>query len=35
MTHLAVWEGPESDGPESEWGNLVTDEEYLARSAIS
>ncbi|HEX5997177.1 MAG TPA: cupin domain-containing protein [Jiangellales bacterium] len=27
MTHLALWEAPE-EGPESEWGDLVTDEEY-------
>jgi len=27
MTHLAMWEAPE-DGPESEWGEHVTDEEY-------
>jgi len=27
MTHLAMWEAP-TDGPESEWGDLVTDEEY-------
>jgi quercetin dioxygenase-like cupin family protein len=27
MTHLAMWEAPAS-GPESEWGDLVTDEEY-------
>jgi quercetin dioxygenase-like cupin family protein len=27
MTHLAIWEAPES-GPESEWGDLVSDEEY-------
>ena len=29
MTHLAMWEAPE-DGPESEWGEHVTDEEYGA-----
>ncbi len=29
MTHLAMWEAP-ADGPESEWGALVTDAEYLA-----
>jgi quercetin dioxygenase-like cupin family protein len=29
MTHLAMWEAPE-DGPESEWGDHVTDEEYGA-----
>ena len=27
MSHLAIWEAPDS-GPESEWGDLVTDEEY-------
>ncbi len=27
MTHLAMWEAP-ADGAESEWGDLVTDEEY-------
>jgi quercetin dioxygenase-like cupin family protein len=27
MTHLAMWEAP-VEGPESEWGDLVTDEEY-------
>ncbi|MGO4804597.1 cupin domain-containing protein [Arthrobacter sp. 2MCAF15] len=27
MTHLAMWEAP-VDGAESEWGDLVTDEEY-------
>jgi len=27
MTHLAIWEAPES-GPESEWGDLVSDDEY-------
>ena len=27
MTHLAMWEAPES-GPESEWGDQVTDDEY-------
>jgi quercetin dioxygenase-like cupin family protein len=27
MTHLAIWEAP-VEGPESEWGELVTDEEY-------
>ena len=29
MTHLAIWEAPAA-GPESEWGDQVTDEEYLA-----
>jgi quercetin dioxygenase-like cupin family protein len=27
MTHLAIWEAPEN-GPESNWGDLVSDEEY-------
>jgi quercetin dioxygenase-like cupin family protein len=27
MTHLAMWEAP-AEGVESEWGDLVTDEEY-------
>lgn len=27
MTHLAIWEAP-ANGPESEWGQLVSDEEY-------
>ena len=27
MTHLAIWEAPET-GPESEWGDPVSDEEY-------
>ena len=27
MTHLAMWEAP-AEGPESEWGDHVTDEEY-------
>ncbi|MCU1532513.1 MAG: transcriptional regulator [Arthrobacter sp.] len=30
MTHLAMWEAP-AEGAESEWGDLVTDEEYNAR----
>ena len=29
MTHLAIWEAP-ADGPESEWGNQVSETEYLA-----
>jgi hypothetical protein len=34
MTHLAVWEGPgEGQGPETEWGDLVTEAEYNARPA--
>jgi quercetin dioxygenase-like cupin family protein len=32
MTHLAMWEAPEDDEtPETEWGELVTDQEYHAR----
>jgi quercetin dioxygenase-like cupin family protein len=27
MTHLAIWEAP-GEGPESEWGEPVTDAEY-------
>jgi quercetin dioxygenase-like cupin family protein len=27
MTHIAMWEAPET-GPESEWGEHVTDDEY-------
>jgi hypothetical protein len=31
MTHLARWESPGPDqGAETEWGNLVSDEEYGA-----
>jgi quercetin dioxygenase-like cupin family protein len=31
MTHLAMWESPgEENVPESEWGDLVTDEKYNA-----
>jgi quercetin dioxygenase-like cupin family protein len=30
MTHLAIWETP-ADGPESEWGEQVSDAEYLGR----
>ena len=29
MTHLAIWETP-AEGPESEWGDQVTEAEYLA-----
>ena len=29
MTHLAMWEAA-TDGPESEWGEHVSDEEYSA-----
>jgi quercetin dioxygenase-like cupin family protein len=31
MTHLAIWETP-ADGPESEWGDQVSDAEYLEPS---
>jgi quercetin dioxygenase-like cupin family protein len=27
MTHLAIWEAP-AEGDETEWGELVTDDEY-------
>jgi quercetin dioxygenase-like cupin family protein len=30
MTHLAIWEAPQDGGEETEWGNLVSDEEYGA-----
>ena len=31
MTHLAMWEGPgEGQGPETRWGEHVTDAEYQA-----
>jgi len=30
MTHLAIWEAP-AEGPETEWGSLVTDAEYLGK----
>jgi quercetin dioxygenase-like cupin family protein len=28
MVHLAIWEAPDSDEPETKWGDHVTDEEY-------
>jgi hypothetical protein len=31
MTHIAIWEAP-AEGAESQWGNQVTDAEYLATS---
>jgi quercetin dioxygenase-like cupin family protein len=31
-THIAIWEAPAA-GPESEWGDQVTDEEHLAQAA--
>ena len=30
MTHLAMWDAP-AEGPETEWGALVTDAEYLGK----
>jgi quercetin dioxygenase-like cupin family protein len=30
MTHLAIWEAPASGGQETEWGALVSDEQYAA-----
>ena len=30
MAHLAMWEAP-GEGPESSWGDHVTDEEYGRR----
>ena len=30
MSHLAMWERP-GEGPETQWGDLVTDEEYNRR----
>jgi hypothetical protein len=32
MTHLALWDGlhPDQDGPETEWGDHVTDDECNA-----
>jgi quercetin dioxygenase-like cupin family protein len=30
MTHLAMWEAPDH-GPEAQWGDLVTDDEYHQR----
>ena len=36
MTHLAMWESPgEGQWPETEWGELVTDEEYNTRPGTS
>ena len=28
MTHLAIWEAPAGGGQETEWGDLVSDQEY-------
>jgi hypothetical protein len=30
MTHLAMWEAP-NEGPETQWGDLVSDDEYNQR----
>src|SRR4051794_6727353 len=30
MTHVAIWEAPADGGQETDWGELVTDEEYGA-----
>jgi hypothetical protein len=30
MTHIAMWEAP-GEGPETEWGEQVPDEEYNGR----
>ncbi len=32
MSHLAIWEAPGDGGRESEWGDQVTDEEYVPGS---
>jgi quercetin dioxygenase-like cupin family protein len=34
MTHLAIWDAAAS-GPESEWGDLVTDEEYAHQGGVT
>ena len=33
MTHLAIWEAPET-GAESQWGDLVSDDEYSKQPKI-
>ena len=35
MTHLGLWEGPQTDEPETVWGEHVTDDEYDAQPAVS
>ena len=30
MTHLAIWEAPAAGGAETEWGQLVGDDQYAA-----
>ena len=34
MTHLAIWEAPES-GEESQWGKHVSDDEYEAEARLA
>jgi len=34
MTHLAMWEAP-AEGQETEWGELVSDAEYLGKQSGS
>lgn len=34
MTHLAIWEAPAS-GPETEWGEQVSDQEYAAEPRMT
>jgi len=34
MTHLAMWEAP-ADGPETDWGDLVGDTDYLGTNSSS
>ena len=34
MSHLALWEA-QAEGPESEWGEHVTDEEYAGRGPVA
>ena len=33
MTHLAMWEAPEGGGPETTWGDHVTDAEYAGTTS--
>jgi quercetin dioxygenase-like cupin family protein len=33
MTRLAIWDGTADGSPESDWGDLVTDEEYSHQPA--
>ena len=33
VSHLAIWEAPPDGGVETDWGDLVTDEEYLVAPA--